>query len=166
MNPTHESIRGYFAAALYNEMQKDERIWLITADLGFGMWDSVRDDFPDRYINVGASECCAVGAGVGLALSGKIPFVYSITTFLIYRAFEWHRNFLNHEKIPVMLVGSGYEDDYKHDGITHQPYDLYGLLGTQFPNIKFHLPDDKEMVPGIVNRMILFQQPTFLCLRR
>lgn len=169
MTPTHESIRGYFAAALYNEMQKDERIWLITADLGFGMWDSVRDDFPDRYINVGASECCAVGAGVGLALSGKIPFVYSITTFLIYRAFEWHRNYLNHEKITVMLVGSGYEDDYKHDGITHQPYGLFGregLLETQLNNIDAYLPAMKEEVPIWLSSMIRNERPAFMCLRR
>jgi len=165
MTPTHESIRGYFAAALYNEMQKDERIWLITADLGFGMWDSVRDDFPDRYINVGASECCAVGAGVGLALSGKIPFVYSITTFLIYRAFEWHRNYLNHEKIPVMLVGSGYEDDYKHDGITHQPWEVRKVLDT-LPNIQQFYPSQKENVPVSLRVMIEMNQPAFMCLRR
>ena len=115
MTPKHDSIRGWFAAALHDEMEKDDRIWLLTGDLGYGMLDQIRDDFPERYLNVGASEQLLIGAGVGLALSGKIPFCYSITTFLIYRAFEWHRNYLNHEKIPVMLIGSGYEDDYSHD---------------------------------------------------
>src|SRR3954468_21539507 len=127
--PVHDSIRGWFGRALYFEMQKDEDIYLITADLGFGLWDKIRNDFPHRYYNVGAAEQCAVGTGVGLSLSGKKPFVFSITTFLIFRSFEWIRNYLNHERIPVMLIGSGYEDDYKHDGISHQLYGLFGTTG-------------------------------------
>lgn len=165
MKPTHDSIRGWFAAALHDEMEKDERIWLLTADLGYGMLDQIRDDFPDRFVNVGASEQAMIGAGVGLALSGKIPFCYSITTFLLYRPFEWIRNYINHEQIPVMLIGSGFRDDYKHDGISHQPENL-DLYFQQFENIIFHIPADKAMVPGIVERMVGYNQPSFMCLRR
>ena len=167
--PLHDSIRGWFGRALYFEMQKNEDIYLITADLGFGLWNQIRDDFPDRFYNVGASECAAVGAGVGFALSGKIPFVFSITTFLIYRAFEWHRNYLNHEKIPVMLIGSGYESYYAHDGITHQPHGLFGMEGlfdTQLPNIDYYFPTMKEEVPIWLTRMITENRPAFMCLRR
>jgi transketolase len=82
--PVHDSIRGWFGRALYFEMQKDERIWCLTGDLGFGLLDQIRNDFPKRFVNVGASEQALVGAGVGLALSGKIPFCYSITTFLVF----------------------------------------------------------------------------------
>jgi transketolase len=165
MKPTHDSIRGWFAAALYDEMEKDDRIWLLTGDLGWGMLDQIRDNFPDRFVNVGASEQLLVGAGVGLALSGKIPFCYSITTFLIYRAFEWIRNYLNHEQIPVFLIGSGYQDDYKHDGITHQPYEVYQVLNT-LPNIRQHYPEHKENIPSQIKQMIKDNEPAFMCLRR
>lgn len=167
--PLHDSIRGWFGRALYFEMQADERVWCLCGDLGYGLLDSIRNDFPDRFYNVGASEQLLVGAGVGLALSGKIPFCYSITTFLVYRAFEWHRNFLNHEKIPVMLIGSGYEDDYKHDGVSHQPYGLFGMDGlfeTQLPNIQTYFPTEKEEVPVNLGRMIEENKPAFMCLRR
>src|SRR6266446_1983297 len=165
MKPTHESIRGYFAAALYDEMEKDDRIWLLTGDLGWGMLDSLRDDFPERYLNVGASEQLLVGAGVGLALSGKIPFCYSITTFLVYRAFEWIRNYLNHENIPVFLIGSGLDDDYKHDGITHQPHEVKDVLNC-LPNIHQYYPSVKTQVPLLVRQMIEENKPAFMCLRR
>ena len=147
-------------------MEKDDRIWCLTGDLGYGMLDKIRDDFPERFVNVGASEQCLVGTGVGLALSGKIPFCYSITTFLIYRAFEWHINYLNHEKIPVMLIGSGYEDDYKHDGKSHQPYGLLGLFDHQLQNIDMYLPGLKESVPVSLRTMIEQNKPAFMCLRR
>ena len=165
MEPKHESIRGYFAAALHTEMENDDRIWCLTGDLGYGMLDQIRDDFPERYMNVGASEQLLVGAGVGLALSGKIPFCYSITTFLIYRAFEWIRNYLHHEEIPVILVGSGYEDDYKHDGITHQPFEVREVLNC-LPNVKQFYPQQKEVIPDLVKMLISAQKPSFLCLRR
>ncbi len=168
MTPTHDSIRGWFAAALHEEMEKDDTIRLIVADLGWGMWDRVRDDFPDRFTNTGASEQLAVGIGVGMALSGLKPFVYSITTFLLFRAFEWHRNYINHENIPVRLVGSGMDDDYKHDGITHQPSSLSELnvIFTMLPNIRTYTPVTKEIVPHVVKGMVAEDRPSFICLRR
>ena len=163
--PLHDSIRGWFGRALYFEMQKNEDIFLITADLGYKLWDLHKRDFPDRFYNVGASEQCAVGAGVGLALSGKIPFVFSITTFLLFRPFEWIRNYLNHEQIPVRLIGSGFKDDYEHDGISHQPFELKEYR-TLVPNIAWVMPQDKTKVPELLNFMITKHQPAFMCLRR
>lgn len=166
--PLHDSIRGWFGRALYFEMQKNPNIMLFTADLGFGLWDRVRDDMPDQFINFGASECCMLGAAVGATLSGKIIFCFSITTFLIYRPFEWLRNYVDHEQIPVRLVGSGYEDDYKHDGITHQPYGVYEFLEHNLTNIwmNSHWPKTKEEIPEAITRMIQQNKPSFICLRR
>ncbi len=167
MTPTHDSIRGWFAAALHDEMEKDDQIRLIVADLGWGMWDAVRDDFPDRFVNTGASEQLAVGIGVGMALSGLKPFVYSITTFLLFRAFEWHRNYVNHENIPVRLVGSGMDKDYAHDGISHQPssYELR-TISQVLPNIQHYIPAEKHYVPEMVINMVARNEPSFICLRR
>jgi len=146
-------------------MKANPDIFLVTADLGYKLWDCHQRDFPDRFYNVGASECCAVGTGVGLALSGKIPFVFSITTFLIYRSFEWVRNYVNHEQIPVYLIGSGYGDDYKHDGITHQPHDIHKVMEV-FENVREYYPTTKEEVPELLRSMIMRNKPAFMCLRR
>lgn len=161
----HDSIRGWFGRAIYEEMTKDDTIRIVTADLGYGLFDAHKEDFPNRFINVGASEQAAVGIGVGMALSGLKPFIYSITTFLIYRAYEWHRNFLEHENIPVMLIGSGYGKDYAHDGISHQPFEIHKVMDT-LPNIETYFPDVKEVVPFTVQRMINRGKPAFMCLRR
>ncbi len=163
--PLHDSIRGWFGRSLYFEMQSNPDIYCLTADLGFGLLDKIRDDFPDRFINFGASEQCMVGGGIGLTLSNKVAFCYSITSFLIYRAFEWHRNFLNYENIPVILIGSGIENDYKHDGISHQPYEVREVLRT-LPNIRQFYPATKEVVPDLVKMVISAQKPSFICLRR
>lgn len=166
--PLHDSIRGWFGRSIYFEMIKNPDIVLITADLGYGLFDRHREDFPDRFYNVGASEQLAVGAAVGLALSGRMPFVYSITSFLLFRAFEWHRNYVNHERIPVRLVGSGLDKDYAHDGITHQPSqnELSILFKGMFKNIDMYVPEDKTEVPSMVEKMTMRNQPSFICLRR
>lgn len=146
-------------------MVDDDTIWLIVGDLGWGMMDRIKEDFPNRFLNVGASEQAGMGISAGLALSGQRPFFYSITTFLLYRPFEWIRNYLQHEGIPVRLVGSGWQDDYKHDGITHQPLEGWDVLQL-FPRISCFWPDKKEQVASCLRTMLQMDQPSFLCLRR
>jgi len=161
----HDSMRGWFAAALHDEMAKNNRVWCLTGDLGFGMLDAIRDDFPTRFCNCGASEQAMVGAAVGLALQGCKPFVYSITPFLLYRPFEWLRNYVHHDRTAVRLVGSGLDDDYLRDGFTHHAHDAKDVLAL-LPNIVAHFPSTKEQVPGIVGKMVSSDVPAFLCLRR
>ena len=163
--PLHNSQRGWFGRALYFEMQRNPNILLVTADLGYGMLDLHQRDFPDRFVNTGAAECCAMGAAIGAALMGRVPVVYSITSFLLYRPFEWLRNYLQHEGVPVLMVGSGLDDDYKHDGITHQTFDAKRVLAL-FPGINTYFPTQQTEVPGILDAMIGSKQPSFLCLRR
>ena len=161
----HPSQRGWFAYALHEQMAKDERVWCLTGDLGWGMLNEIRKDFPKRFVNVCASEQVLLGTAVGLAIKGKVPFCYSITPFLLYRPFEWLRNYLHHEKIPVKLVGSGLDDDYKHDGFTHHAFDAKQVLDC-IPNIQTFWPSTNEMIPGMVEEMIKNGEPSFIALRR
>jgi transketolase len=161
----YQSQKGYFAGALREQMKTNPDIWLITADLGFGMLDKIRDEFPDRYVNVGAAEQAMMGVAVGLALEGKTPFVYSIPNFLIYRPYEWIRNYVDHENLPVKLIGGGRDAEYDEDGFTHQSEDMKKVLEA-FPNIVQYWPEDKLEIPGLVEELINNGKPSFLSLRR
>jgi len=163
--PTHESMRGYFGRALYEEMANNENIWLISADLGYRMFDPHFEDFKERVINVGASEQAGVGICVGLALQGKIPVFYSITNFTLYRPFEFIRNYIDNEKTKVILVGAGRDDDYKEDGWTHQSPDAQKVLGC-FPNISKFWPKDKETAVEDLKLTLDIDGPSFISLRR
>ena len=112
-------MREQFFIQLHSLMAENKDVFFITGDLGYGLADKIREDFPERFINPGAAEVAMMGIGVGLALQGKIPFVYSITPFLLFRPFEIIRNYINHERIPVIMVGSGRGTDYEHDGFSH-----------------------------------------------
>ena len=112
-------MRKEFAKFLHNEMAINENIHLLTGDLGYGLWDKIKLDYPDRFHNVMSSEQLMIGAATGMAMEGKIPVVYSITPFLLYRPFEFLRNYLHHENIPVKLVGGGRDKDYGYLGFSH-----------------------------------------------
>lgn len=161
----HNSMRGWFAYELYNHMAKDKSIWAIVGDLGYGMFDYIRRDFPKRFINAGASEQSMIGIAVGLALEGKIPVVYSITTFLLYRPFETIRNYVNYEKIPVRLIGSGRDKDYHHDGISHWAQEDKEIMKI-FSNIEARWPKNPNELPTLVKEMLLTDKPWYINLTR
>ncbi len=161
----HQSQRGFFAYEVHEWMKKDKNIWVITGDLGYKMWDKIRDDFPDRFVNAGASEQAMLGLSVGLALEGKIPIVYSITAFLLYRPFETIRNYLDYEKIPVKLVGSGRGRDYENEGFSHWADEDKHIMKI-FKNVKSAWPETKEEIPTLVAKMLKSNKPWYINLKR
>ena len=164
-NKPHNSMRGHFSYELYELMENNKDIYLVTADLGYGMFNKIRDCFPERYINVGAAEQAGVGICVGLALEGKIPFFYSITNFALFRPFEWIRNYIDFEKIPVCIVGGGRDEEYSKDGFTHHSCDAQKVLSL-FKNIEAYFPENKKDIPKILKKIINLREPSFLSLKR
>jgi len=146
-------------------MVKNENIWLVTGDLGFGMFDKIKKNIKNRFVNVGAAEQTMMGVAVGMALEGKIPFVYSITPFLLYRPFETIRNYINHENIPVKMIGSGRNIDYAHDGFSHWAEEDEEVMRI-FKNIQSVWPTTKEEIPNLVEEMIKTSVPYYVNLTR
>lgn len=158
-------MRRTFASELHKQMTLNQNIVLVTADLGYGMWDRIRDEYPKRFYNVGASEQAGADICVGMAQDNKIPFFYSITPFLLYRPFETLRTYIDHENVNVKLCGSGRDADYAHDGYSHDATDAKVILDT-LPNIGQIWPQDKEEIPLTIKEMVAHDGPQFLSLKR
>ena len=156
-------MRRDFVSYLHNAMKSDSKLFVITGDLGYGILDPIRTDFPDRFINVGSAEMLMTGVAVGLSYSGYTPVCYSITPFLLYRPFEMIRNYINFEKIPVKLVGSGRDHDYAHDGITHWGDDDLAILSC-LPNIKCYKPQNLDN--NILKEFLTSPGPCYINLKR
>ena len=80
-----------------------------------------------------------LGCACGMALENKIPICYSITPFLLYRPFEWIRNYLSHEKTNVKLAGGGRDRDYGYLGFSHWAEEDETII-KQLKNIKTFKP--------------------------
>ena len=53
-------MREEFANQLYMAMEQDENIWLICADVGYGIFDLHFEAYPTRCLNTGAAEFSAL----------------------------------------------------------------------------------------------------------
>lgn len=158
-------MRREFFQHLYKKMEEDERIYAIAIDLGYGGFDMIQHRFEKRFVNTGAAEQAALDMACGLAIKGKIPLVYSITPFLLYRGFETIRTYINHEKLNVKLIGSGRNKDYAHDGFSHNGSDDRKIMKTM-GNIKMCHPEDVEGMKSVVDQMIVDDNPYYLNLKR
>lgn len=158
-------MKRKFGELISEYILKDERIWLLTGDLGFGVLDSAKNNCPERFVNVGAAEQLLLGSAVGLSHNGYIPICYSITPFLIFRPFEYIRNYLDHEKSNVKLVGMGRGKDYNICGFTHWGEDVDKVMQV-FPNIIKFQPKNENELCDIWEEFIYNDKPSYLNLTR
>ena len=158
-------MRKEFALLLHSEMSQNENIILLTGDLGYGLWDRIKIDYPDRFFNTLSSEQLMMGMASGLAMDGKIPIVYSITPFAIYRPFEMIRNYLDHEQIPVNIIGGGRNKDYGYLGFSHWSEDDVKFM-TKFESVASFWPHSANDLQDCFKFSLTKQKATYINLKR
>ena len=67
-------MRTAFCNALIDLARSNDRIWLLTGDLGFSVLELFAQEFPNRFVNAGVAEQNMTGVAAGLALANKIVF--------------------------------------------------------------------------------------------
>lgn len=112
-------MRDSFIESLFSLASIDKNIVLMTGDLGFGVLDKFAKDLPRQFVNAGIAEQNMLGMASGMAMDGKVVFVYSIGNFPTFRAFEQFRNDASYHgaNVKVVSVGAGYS--YGSLGMSH-----------------------------------------------
>jgi len=118
-----------------------EDIYILTADLGFGLFDNFRNKYPERFYDIGVAEANMIGIAAGLALSGKNVYCYSIIPFLIMRAYEQIRIDIAYQNLNVKLIGAGGGFTYGLEGFTHFALEDLALMRA-LPNMTVIVPCD------------------------
>ena len=71
-------MRNHWLERIEKELREGRKdIIIISADLGFGVYENFENEFPENFINCGVSEQNMIGIATGLALTGKKVFCYS-----------------------------------------------------------------------------------------
>ncbi len=130
------------------ELHRDnEKLITVLVDSGTGELDEVRQEFPDKLVECGISECNAVGVAAGMAASGCIPVLYGMSPFLVYRAFEFIRDDICLQNLKVIIVGSGAGIIYNNLGPTHHATEDIAVMRA-LPNMKvLSIASPKEVGP-------------------
>ena len=132
-------MRDTFVNTLTELAIKDDNILLLTADLGFGVFDRFIKDCPDQFINIGVAEQNMMGIATGLALEGYKIFAYSIANFPTLRCLEQVRNDACYHNANVNIVASGGGFSYGALGMSHHATEDLSILRA-LPNITIVAP--------------------------
>ena len=154
-------MRHALTAALCDLAERDERLVLLTGDLGFTVLEPFADRFPDRFLNVGVAEQNMIGVATGLAEAGFVPYAYSIATFATLRPYEFIRNGPLLHRLPVRIVGVGGGVDYGHNGITHYALEDVALMRVQ-PGMTVVVPADRRQAGGVVAAVHDLPSPVYV----
>lgn len=104
---------------LIEKFKGDDRYYLLICDCGFAKTDELQAIFPDRVINCGIMEQATVGIAAGMAQAGLKPIIYSIASFIVFRALEQIRIDLVQMDRNVKIIGNGCDDFFEGLGECH-----------------------------------------------
>ncbi|MCI4663755.1 MAG: hypothetical protein MRY74_03445 [Neomegalonema sp.] len=135
-------MRNCFADVFYDLAKADPRLCVVVADISpAGSIAKFRNEFPDRFLNTGVAEQAMIGMAAGMAQRGLRPFAYTIATFALYRPFEFIRDDLAYQNLPVTVVGVGGGVTYSTLGATHHAMEDIAIA-TAVPNLSVIAPCD------------------------
>ncbi len=154
-------MRSAFIKSLTQEASRNPNIVLLTGDLGFTVFEDFQKKFPRRFFNMGVSEANMMGVAAGMALSGLVPFVYSIATFASLRALEQIRDDICLHQANVKIVGSGAGLSYGHAGSTHHALEDIAVMRS-LPNMTIVCPSDSLMAEVVTKEIISLSGPVYL----
>ncbi|KAB2903199.1 MAG: transketolase [Anaerolineae bacterium] len=158
-------MRTAFINTLLEAAKQDERIMLVVGDLGFGVTASFANELPGQYVNAGIAEQNMIGLAVGLALSGKIVFTYSIANFPTIRCLEQIRNDVCYHNANVKIVSIGGGLSYGSLGMSHHAVEDLAIMRI-LPHMTVIAPGDPVETALATQAAIKHPGPVYLRLGR
>lgn len=161
-----KATREAYGNALAAVGAKNKNIVVLDADLSKSTKTNVfKEQFPDRFFNVGIAEQNLISVGAGLAATGKIPFVSSFAMFATGRAFEQIRNAVCYPKLNVKVCATHAGITVGEDGATHQSLEDIACMRV-LPNMTVVVPADEAETTSVIEWAANYQGPVYVRLGR
>jgi len=154
-------MRDSFINSIYKVTKLNNNVLCMVGDIGAFLLRNYIRDFPFNYYNLGAAEANMVGVAAGLALSGKIPFVYTITPFITARCYEQIKIDVCYNNANVKIVGVGSGVSYGTMGSTHHSLEDIAIMRA-LPNMVIISPSDPQEVEEAVFAAMKYTGPTYI----
>jgi transketolase len=154
-------MRTAFINTLTELAENDERIFLLTGDMGFSVFERFQAKYPERFYNVGIAEANMIGIAAGIANCGKIVFVYSIMPFVTMRCFEQIKIDVCYHNLNVKIVGVGGGVAYGSQGASHHANEDIAIMRA-LPGIVVVCPSDPYESRESVKAVIKIDGPAFI----
>lgn len=154
-------MRNAFALTITDLARTDERIVLLSGDIGNRLFDKFKTAFPNRFFNCGVAEANMASMAAGMAAEGLKPFVYTIAPFTTARCFEQIRVDICYHNVPVTIVGVGAGLSYASLGPTHHSCEDIAILRT-LPHMSVVCPADPVEVRLAIHAAAKHSGPLYI----
>src|SRR5574343_389435 len=135
-------IRKGFGEGLLQAGKQNEQIVALCADLTEStMMHLFKNEFPNRFIEIGVAEQNLASVASGMAAMGKIPFISSYAMFSPGRNWEQIRTTVCYNDRKIIIAGSHAGVSVGPDGGTHQAIEDIAITRV-IPNMTVLTPCD------------------------
>ena len=159
-------MRQTLAGTLVERAKTDDRIVVIEADLMSCHATKVfKQEFPERFVNVGIAEQNMIGIAAGMSTMGKIPFAYSFGPFATRRCYDQIFISVAYARQNVKIVGTDPGVLAEYNGGTHMPFEDMALMRA-IPHMVCFEPVDATMLEKAVDQIVDYQGAVYIRLQR
>lgn len=148
---------GYTIARL---AEGNPRIVTLTADLSAVLAD-FRERYPERYVELGIAETNSISVAAGLAASGYLPYIFSMSPFGVLKCAEQLRTDVAYNHLPVRLVGRLTGLAMGYFGTSHHAVEDVAIART-LTNLTVIAPADSNAVAGLMRSTVDLPGPAYL----
>ncbi len=142
--------------------ERDQRVMVLCADLTESTRvTAFKQNFPDRFVQLGVSEQSLAAIAAGMALAGRIPVIASYACFSPGRNWEQIRTTICLQDSNVKIAGAHAGVSVGPDGATHQMNEDIALMRV-LPNMVVLVPGDAIETRKAVLAAIAYKGPVYL----
>ncbi len=161
-----KDMRIAYGEALVQLGHENADIVVVDADMSPGtMTCFFKDEFPERFFDVGIAEQNLVGVGAGLSLSGLIPFINTYAWLLTLRAGDPLRSLVAYPQTNVKVIAGYGGLTGSMDGSTHSSIEDLAVVRA-LPGMTVMVASDASYIHWAVRAIADFKGPVYLRLSR
>mgnify|MGYP001222854981 FL=1 len=137
-----KDTRSGFGAGLLEAGKSNPDVVALCADLtGSLKMDAFKEEFPNRFFQVGIAEANMISMAAGMTIGGKIPFTGTFANFSTGRVYDQIRQSVAYSQKNVKICASHAGLTLGEDGATHQILEDIGMM-RMMPNMTVIVPCD------------------------
>ncbi|MBC6989482.1 transketolase family protein [Hymenobacter sp. BT491] len=157
-----KDTRSGFGAGLHELGKKNPNVVALCADLtGSLKMDAFKNDFPERFFQVGIAEANMMGLAAGMTIGGKIPFTGTFANFSTGRVYDQIRQSIAYSGKNVKICASHAGVTLGEDGATHQILEDLGMM-KMLPHMTVINPCDFNQTKAATIAIAEHEGPVYL----
>lgn len=157
-----KDTRSGFGAGLAELGKKNDKVVALCADLiGSLKMNAFKEEFPERFYQVGIAEANMMSLAAGMTIGGKIPYTGTFANFSTGRVYDQIRQSIAYSGKNVKICASHAGLTLGEDGATHQILEDIGLM-KMLPGMTVINPCDYNQTKAATIAIADHQGPVYL----